>query len=76
MTPEQFRKSLAKLGETQVSFARLVGCDARTVRRWAAGERSIPGGVKLALRLMLLAESGRLISSTKSGGRHGRDQGT
>lgn len=76
MTPQEFRKSLTKLGETQVSFAKLVRVDARTVRRWAAGERAIPGGVKLALRLMLLAESGRLISSIKSGGRHGRDQGT
>ncbi len=35
MTPAQFRASLARLGLTQASAARICGVNARTARRWA-----------------------------------------
>lgn len=57
MTPEQYRTSIAALGLTQVSAAYLFGVDARTSRRWALGERPVPGSVVKLLRLML---TGRL----------------
>jgi DNA-binding transcriptional regulator YiaG len=52
MTPDEFRATLAGLGLTQSGFARVALVDARTVRRWALGEREIPGPVVALLRLM------------------------
>jgi DNA-binding transcriptional regulator YiaG len=52
MTAEQFRAALAALGMTQAAFARLALVDARTVRRWALGERDVPGPVIALLRLL------------------------
>ena len=45
MTPADLRAALAALELTQGGFARLVRVDARTVRRWVAGDREIPGPV-------------------------------
>jgi DNA-binding transcriptional regulator YiaG len=52
MTAEAFRAALAGLGMTQAGFARLALVDGRTVRRWALGERDIPGPIVALLRLM------------------------
>ena len=52
MTADEFRAALAGLGLTQAGFARLALVDARTVRRWALGERDIPGPVVALLTLM------------------------
>ena len=52
MTPDQFRAALAGMGMTQVGFARVALVDARTVRRWALGERDVPGPVVALLRLL------------------------
>lgn len=41
MTATQFRDHLNRLGLTQMAFARLVGTNPRTVRRWAAGDSPI-----------------------------------
>lgn len=53
MTPTQFRSALSRLGLTQTGAARLVGADERTARRWALGERTVPGPVVILLRLLL-----------------------
>lgn len=53
MTPTQFRAALDRLKLSQLGAARLVGVDGRTARRWALGERSVPGPVAILLRLML-----------------------
>ena len=53
MTPTQFRAALDRLGLTQVGAARLLGVDARTVRRWALGERPVHPTVVVLLRAML-----------------------
>jgi DNA-binding transcriptional regulator YiaG len=52
MTANEFRAALAGLGLTQSGFARVALVDARTVRRWALGEREIPGPVVALLRLL------------------------
>lgn len=53
MTANQFRTAIDKLGLSQVGAARLVGADPRTGRRWALGERPVPGCVAILLRLLL-----------------------
>jgi len=53
MTAKQFQAALDRLGLSQVGAARLLGADPRTARRWALGERSVPGPVAIILRLML-----------------------
>ena len=53
MTPTQFRAALERLRLSQLGAARLFGADGRTARRWALGERSVPGPVAIILRLML-----------------------
>jgi DNA-binding transcriptional regulator YiaG len=52
MSADQFRAALAGLGMTQAGFARVALVDARTVRRWALGERDVPGPVVALLRLL------------------------
>ena len=49
MTQEKFRHVLRRLDLTQVRAAELLHVDARTVRRWASGERKVPGPVVAAL---------------------------
>ena len=45
MTSDKFRTCLDTLGWSQRSLARLLDCDERMVRRWAAGQYSIPDNV-------------------------------
>jgi len=52
MTPTEFRAALARVGESQRGFARRVGVDERTVRRWIAGIVPIPQWVPLLLGLL------------------------
>ena len=56
MTPDDLLAARRRLGLTQTQLARalqLGGDGARTVRRWEAGERPVPGPVVVAVRLML-----------------------
>lgn len=53
MTPNQFRNALDRLGLSQLGAARLFDADGRTARRWALGERSVPPGVAILLRLLM-----------------------
>ena len=53
MTPTDLRAALARLGLTQGQAARLMGVDARTMRRWVCGERGMPGP---AVRLLMVME--------------------
>lgn len=41
MTPDALRALLSRLSLTQGQAARLLGVDARTMRKWACGERSM-----------------------------------
>jgi DNA-binding transcriptional regulator YiaG len=53
MSPEQIEAALAKLGLTQQQAARLFRHDERTMRRWIGGDRGIPQGIAILLRLLL-----------------------
>lgn len=53
MTAKQFQAVIDRLGLSQLGAARLFGADGRTARRWALGERSVPGPVAILLRLLL-----------------------
>lgn len=53
MTDTELRATLARVGLTQTGAARLFGIDARTMRRWLAGEREV---TPCALRLLDLLE--------------------
>ena len=52
VSADEFRDAIAALGMTQRDAARALEVDERTVRKWALGERSVPGPVRVALRLM------------------------
>ena len=48
----EFRATLASLGITQHRVAQLFGVGPRSVRRWQAGDRRVPFGVAIVLRLL------------------------
>jgi len=52
VTANQFRAALDRLGLSQLGAAKLFGSNDRTVRRWAIGERSVPIGIAVLLRLL------------------------
>lgn len=54
MTPEELKIARQALGLSAEGFARLVQVESgRTVRRWEAGERDIPGPVQVLVRALL-----------------------
>jgi hypothetical protein len=59
MTANQFNAALAKLGYTQVGFARQLELGERSVRRWAADEYPVPTPVAMLLNLMLKTKSAK-----------------
>jgi hypothetical protein len=50
-TPTDFRGALTLLGSTRQAAA-LLGCQPRHLRRWRSGERTLPHGITLLLRLL------------------------
>ena len=54
VTPEDFKASIEKLlgHGAQRKFARYIGRDDTTVRRWVSGARKLPPEVPLILALM------------------------
>lgn len=53
MTPDEYRDAIAQLGLSQVAAARLLGVDERTSRRWATGERDVPGPAERFLNYLI-----------------------
>jgi DNA-binding transcriptional regulator YiaG len=53
MTADEYRAAIAQLDLQQTAAARLLGVDARTSRRWACGERDIPGPAARFLRYLI-----------------------
>lgn len=53
MLAQEFRKALKSLNLTQAACAEALDVQPRTVRRWASGERDIPGPVIAALTCWL-----------------------
>lgn len=53
MTPAELKSARHALGLSAEGFARLVRVESgRTIRRWEAGERDIPGPVTLVVELL------------------------
>jgi DNA-binding transcriptional regulator YiaG len=54
MTPDELKSARHALGLSAEGFARWVKvADGRTVRRWEAGERDIPGPVEVLVKAAL-----------------------
>jgi transcriptional regulator with XRE-family HTH domain len=53
MTPSQYREILHALDLTQADAAYLCGVDPRSSKRWACGDREVPGPAIQLLFLML-----------------------
>jgi DNA-binding transcriptional regulator YiaG len=52
VTPADLKRARERLGLSQAEFARAVNVQSdRTVRKWEAGERDIPGPVVVLLAL-------------------------
>ena len=55
MTPEELKSARRSLGLSCEKFAQRVGvASGRTVRRWEAGDREIPGSIAIILSLIEL----------------------
>lgn len=52
LQPHEFRAAREALGLTQADLGKALESDTRTVQRWEAGERAVPGPVRVALRCM------------------------
>ena len=59
MAPEELRDALDQAGFGQSEFARLIGYTPSAIRMYLQGMRPVPGGMALALRLLVaFAEQG------------------
>lgn len=56
MTREEFRAALDAMNIGQTAFARSLGVNPRTVRRWALGAQAVPRYVALILALLKALE--------------------
>ena len=64
MTPDVLRETLARLGISHTGAARLLGIDARTMRRWLSGSTDVP---EIASRLLgLLVRDPSAIDALQS----------
>jgi len=52
MLPAELRATREAMGLTQTELAAALETALRTVQHWEAGDRAIPGPVRVALRLM------------------------
>lgn len=60
MTPADLKSARLALGLTAEGFAKLVRVESgRTIRRWEAGERDIPGPVTVIVDLLLASPDAR-----------------
>jgi DNA-binding transcriptional regulator YiaG len=60
MTPETLKSARHALGLSAEGMARLVGVESgRTVRRWEAGERDIPGPVTIIVAALIESDDVR-----------------
>jgi predicted transcriptional regulator len=53
MSPEELRDALDRAGFGQSEFARLIGYTPSAIRMYLQGMRPVPGGMALALRLLV-----------------------
>ena len=76
MAPTEFHEALGTLGLAQQRVAQLFGVGPRSVRRWQYGERRVPCGVDIVVRLLAagmvtveqVEQAASLIPSRTNGG--------
>jgi DNA-binding transcriptional regulator YiaG len=56
MSEAEFNRLLDELGLSQMAAARLLGVNARTIRRWAAGEADVLATAARFLRFLVRAK--------------------
>jgi DNA-binding transcriptional regulator YiaG len=62
MTPADLRAARHALGLSAEGFARVLGVSAaRTVQRWEAGDRDIPGTVAVLIKILMESAQARKI---------------
>lgn len=59
MNKQDLSTAIAALGTTQTGLARMLGLGDRTVRRYVAGDASIPRVVELAVDYLVSLHRGR-----------------
>jgi DNA-binding transcriptional regulator YiaG len=52
VTDVELKAARTRLGLTQAGLAALLRVDGRTIRKWEAGDRDIPGSVEVALEAL------------------------
>lgn len=57
MTARQFKAAIKKLGISQRSYAKHLGVNERTVRRWVSGKTKVPPLVAFAVKMDLAGKS-------------------
>lgn len=64
MTPDELSAAIDELVQgNQSELARMIGVDGRTVRRWLAGELSIPKPAQALLRVILALNPEQRVSA-------------
>ena len=61
MTPETIKTARLALGVSTGDFARLMRVDKRTVERWEAGDRDIPGPATIMVEVLIQSPQARLL---------------
>lgn len=57
MTPQEFKRARRKLGLSTPQTAELLEiAEAKTIRRWEAGERDIPGPAAVLMRWLAFGQ--------------------
>jgi len=59
MTPDDLRSAREALGLTGDKLARIAQSNARTVRRWEAGDREIPGPMRALVEALMSSRAVR-----------------
>ena len=53
-SPEYLAELIVSTGLTQPQLAAIIGHDARTIRRWLAGDRKFPYSLQFLLEVLVL----------------------
>ena len=56
MSGEEFKNDLNRYGLSQIGFARMIGVNERTVRKWASGSLVVPRSAEYIMSLISIIE--------------------
>lgn len=61
MTGSELRTVISRLGITQAAFGMAIDVDARTVRRWLAGDRNVPPHMCVLVKVLTTLPEARTM---------------